>query len=224
MRDFRDSKVMAHAVRGGLAARGLKITVGQSLELIAEAFGVADWNTLSAAIQAASAPSGNTTEAATRGGRVGFTSELQATLHRAVLLANERRDERATLEHLLLALTDDADAVALIKAYGADPGELKAALFSFLENLPPRPTGGEVDSAKPSASFQRVIQRAVLDTQVSGRLEVTGAQLLIAIFSEEESRAAQLLNETQMTRTDAVSFMIHNAKAGGGDAAASQGG
>src|SRR5580658_5495495 len=111
MRDFRDAKAMAHTIRAALAANGLKITVSQSLELTAKAFGVADWNTLSAAINAdlaapqQSPPAAPTSmpESPSVPGRVGFSAEMTATLHRAVASAKQRRQEYATLEHLLLA-------------------------------------------------------------------------------------------------------------------------
>ena len=186
MRDFRDAKAMAHTLRGALAAKGFQITVGQSLELIAEAFGAADWNTLSAAIRGVRAAGGDTgsalpAETSARGGKPAFSSELERTLHRTVGLARQRRHEKAMLEHLLLALTEDGDARSAMEACGGDPQALKGRLSSYLDHdLPPSPE--VVESPGPSAGFQRVIQRAVLHVQASDRTAVTGAELLVAIF------------------------------------------
>ena len=139
MRDFRDAKAMAHTLRAALAAKGFKITISQSLELIAEALGVADWNTLSAAIRAeAAAPRNNpaptpppTTERVP-GPRLSTT--LESTLHRALAHANQRKHQYATLEHLLLALIDDADASAVMQACSADLGALRTSLLGYLDN------------------------------------------------------------------------------------------
>lgn len=225
MRDFRDAKAMAHSVRAALATKGLKITISQSLELIAEAFGAADWNTLAAAIRGATgpqapAPTPPAFEPVSSGGRVGFSTELTGTLHRAIGLAEQRKHEYATVEHLMLALADDLDALDVMKACGGDPAKLKASLGSFLDNELSPQTVDEPNGAKPNAGFQRVIQRAVLHVQASGRNTVTGAQLLVGIFSEAESCAAQLLAQQAMTRDDAVNFMIRSATNRDGGASA----
>src|ERR1700730_6386167 len=110
MRDFRDAKAMAHTLRAALAAKGLKITVSQSLELVAEIFGVADWNTLAAAIRAeAVGPRNNAPppQFPTAGSGFAFSAALESTLHWALAYANQRKHQYATLEHLLLALIDD---------------------------------------------------------------------------------------------------------------------
>ena len=225
MRDFRDAKAMAKTIRATLAANGLKITVSQSLELTAKAFGVADWNTLSAAINAdPGGPPGNppvppppVADGPSAPGRVEFSAELTATLHRAIANANLRRHEQAALEHLLLALAEDSDAAAVLKACDVDLDRLKRELSDHLDASPQTQAG---DGARPTAGFQRVIQRAVLHVQSSGRQSVTGAQVLVALFSEPESHAAHLLNEQAMTRVDAVSVIVHGAvKRGGGEAA-----
>jgi glyoxalase superfamily protein/ClpA/ClpB-like protein len=223
MRDFRDAKAMAHTLRAGLAARGLKITNSQSLELIAEAFGVADWNTLSAAIHAEAETARNnvsppvpTAEAVT-GPR--FSRELESALHRALAHANQRKHEYSTLEHLLLALIDEPDASAVMRACGVDLGVLKDQLASYLDNdLKMLVIGGGSD-AQPTAAFQRVVQRAVIHIQVSGRHIVTGANLLVAVFAETQSPAASLLAEQGMTRLDAVNFIAHGIVKDSGGAA-----
>ncbi|MBV5264008.1 ATP-dependent Clp protease ATP-binding subunit ClpA [Pinisolibacter aquiterrae] len=138
-----------------------------------------------------------------------FSRSLEKALHQALHLANERRQEYATLEHLLLALLEDADAGAVMRACNVDIDVLRRNLIEYvdteLENLV---TDGD-DDAKPTAGFQRVIQRAVIHVQSSGREEVTGANVLVAIFAERESHAAYFLQEQDMTRYDAVNYISH---------------
>jgi ATP-dependent Clp protease ATP-binding subunit ClpA len=138
-----------------------------------------------------------------------FSRSLEQSLHRALALANERRHEYATLEHLLLALIDDQDAAAVMRACNVDLDKLKRDLTAYIETeLDNLVTEGSDDS-KPTAGFQRVIQRAVIHVQSSGREEVTGANVLVAIFAERESHAAYFLQEQEMTRYDAVNYISH---------------
>src|SRR5207302_295681 len=138
-----------------------------------------------------------------------FSRSLEQSLHRALALANERRHEYATLEHLLLALIDDQDAAAVMRACNVDLDKLKRDLTAYIEGeLDNLVTEGNEDS-KPTAGFQRVIQRAVIHVQSSGREEVTGANVLVAIFAERESHAAYFLQEQDMTRYDAVNYISH---------------
>ncbi|HWM80599.1 MAG TPA: ATP-dependent Clp protease ATP-binding subunit ClpA [Pseudolabrys sp.] len=138
-----------------------------------------------------------------------FSRSLEQSLHRALALANERHHEYATLEHLLLALIDDQDASAVMRACNVDLDKLRRSLGSYLESeLENLITDGSEDS-KPTAGFQRVIQRAVIHVQSSGREEVTGANVLVAIFAERESHAAYFLQEQDMTRYDAVNYISH---------------
>ena len=146
-----------------------------------------------------------------------LSKTLEASLHRAIALADERRHEFATLEHLLLSLTEDRDSLAVMRACNVDIDSLRAALVEFLdgEKAPPVIEGGD-DSAPPTPSFQRVVQRAVHHVQMSGREEVTGANVLVAIFSERESHAVFYLQSQEMTRLDAVRYISHGiAKAPG---------
>ncbi|HEV2080880.1 MAG TPA: ATP-dependent Clp protease ATP-binding subunit ClpA [Brevundimonas sp.] len=146
-----------------------------------------------------------------------FSRPLEETLHRAVHYANARRHEYATLEHLLLALIDDPDAANVMGACNVDLEALKAALTLYVDNDLAALATADGDDAKPTAGFQRVIQRAVIHVQSSGREEVTGANVLVAIFSERESHAAYFLQEQDMTRYDAVNFIAHGiAKKSGG--------
>jgi ATP-dependent Clp protease ATP-binding subunit ClpA len=138
-----------------------------------------------------------------------FSRSLEQSLHRALALANERHHEYATLEHLLLALIEDQDAAAVMRACNVDLEKLRRSLVAYLESeLDNLVTDGAEDS-KPTAGFQRVIQRAVIHVQSSGREEVTGANVLIAIFAERESHAAYFLQEQDMTRYDAVNYISH---------------
>ncbi len=145
-----------------------------------------------------------------------FSPNLEHTLHRAVGEANLRKHEFATLEHLLFGLLDDKDAVAVLRACDVNVRQLRAEIKSYLdlelENIKTE-QGGE---ATPTSGFQRVIQRAILHVQSSGREEVTGANVLIALFSERESHATYFLQQYDMTRLDAVSYVSHGlAKSAG---------
>ncbi|MFD2649540.1 ATP-dependent Clp protease ATP-binding subunit ClpA [Devosia albogilva] len=138
-----------------------------------------------------------------------FSRGLEKALHQAMNLARERNHEFATLEHLLLALTDDRETIAVLNGCDVDIDALKSDLEDFINE--------ELDSlivpngqdARPTAAFQRVIQRAVIHVQSSGREEVTGANVLVAIFAERESHAAYFLEQQDMSRLDAVNFISH---------------
>ena len=138
-----------------------------------------------------------------------FSRSLEKALHRALALANERRHEYATLEHLLLSLTDDKDAAAVMKACNVDLDVLRRSLTNYIDNELGQMIAAEREDSKPTAGFQRVIQRAVIHVQSSGREEVTGANVLVAIFAERESHAAFFLQEQDMTRYDAVNYISH---------------
>jgi ATP-dependent Clp protease ATP-binding subunit ClpA len=138
-----------------------------------------------------------------------FSRSLEQALRKALALANERHHEYATLEHLLLALVDDQDAAAVMRACSVDLDVLRRNLIHYVDaELANLITDG-VEDSKPTAGFQRVIQRAVIHVQSSGREEVTGANVLVAIFAERESHAAYFLQEQDMTRYDAVNYISH---------------
>jgi hypothetical protein len=223
MRDFRDAKAMAHTLRAALAAKGLNITVSQSLELIAQAFGVADWNTLSASIGEQTASPRNTTPPQPSTSQSGpafsahptdesgpvFSTELSTTLNRALAYANQRKHEWTTLEHLLLALTDDVDASAVMSACKVDLGTLKDHLANYIDNDLKRIVidgGGET---KPTAAFGRVMRCAEGFVLGRGRPALTGAEVLMPIFFENLSPAARFLGRQDMTRQDSINFIIH---------------
>ena len=138
-----------------------------------------------------------------------LSRNLEQTLHRALALATERNHEYATLEHLLLSLTEDRDSVAVLRACGVDLEQLPRDLTDFIDNELSdigQSRGGE---PKPTAGFQRVVQRAVIHVQSSGREEVTGANVLVALFSERESHAVYFLQLHDMSRLDAVNYISH---------------
>ena len=138
-----------------------------------------------------------------------FSRSLEQALHRALALANERRHEYSTLEHLLLALIDDQDAASVMRACSVDLEALRRNLVEYVNGELTNLVTEHGQEAKPTAGFQRVIQRAVIHVQSSGREEVTGANVLVAIFAERESHAAYFLQEQDMTRYDAVNFISH---------------
>ena len=145
-----------------------------------------------------------------------LSANLEKTLHRALALANERRHEYATLEHLLFALTEDADAIAVLRACGVELLRLREELDAYIEGELANLVDLRGQDAKPTAGFQRVLQRAAIHVQSSGREEVTGANILIAMFAERESNAVFFLQEQEMTRLDAVNYISHGiAKAQG---------
>ncbi|MFQ6549258.1 ATP-dependent Clp protease ATP-binding subunit ClpA [Aestuariibius sp. 2305UL40-4] len=139
-----------------------------------------------------------------------FSSTLEQSIHSALAIANARNHELATLEHLLLSLIDEPDAARVMKACSVDLEELRKTLQEFIEDeLSNLVTDVEGSEAVPTAAFQRVIQRAAIHVQSSGRTEVTGANVLVAIFAERESNAAYFLQQQDMTRYDAVNFIAH---------------
>ena len=139
-----------------------------------------------------------------------FTNTLEAAIHNALGLANARKHELATLEHLLLALIDEPDAARVMTACSVDLDQLRGTLTDFLdEELDALVSDIEGSEAAPTTGFQRVIQRAAIHVQSSGRTEVTGANVLVAMFAERESHAAYFLQEQDMTRYDAVNYISH---------------
>jgi ATP-dependent Clp protease ATP-binding subunit ClpA len=143
-----------------------------------------------------------------------FASALETTLHKALEAASTRRHEYATLEHLLFALVEDEHASKVMGACGVDLGELKATVAQYLDT---ELDALKVDSAtdpSPTSGFQRVVQRAILHVQSSGRDEVTGANVLVALFSERESYAVYFLQQQDMSRLDAVSYISHGVGKG----------
>jgi len=145
-----------------------------------------------------------------------LSKNLEQTLHRALSIAGEYRHEFATLEHLLLALIDDPDAVAVLRASDVDLDRARGEVTEFLQNELVLPPLDGLEDPKPTSGFQRVIQRSIIHVQSAGREEVTGANVLVALFSERESHAVYFLADQDMTRLDAVNYISHGiAKAAG---------
>ena len=239
MRDFRDAKAMAHTLRSALAAKGIKITVGQSLELIAQAFGVADWNTLAATIKAAAEPQPmriparpefidddidgflRTMHLRRRGpldvlappGRSKLSPELAATIDRASTLCKRRAHEFMTLEHLLLALTEDADAVRVIKGCGVDISSLRSTLVDYVDHRLEgvKAPSDNFDKPRPTLVVQRVITRALMQVVVQRRGEANGSDVLLQFFAQEDSPAASLLAERGMSRLQVIGLLERDA-------------
>jgi len=138
-----------------------------------------------------------------------LSRNLEKSLHRALGLANERQHEYATLEHLLLSLTEDQDAIAVLRACGVEVEKLRRDLAAYIDTELQALVSKRGEEAKPTAGFQRVVQRAVIHVQSSGRSEVTGASVLVALFSERESHAVFFLQEQDMSRFDAVNYISH---------------
>jgi hypothetical protein len=236
MRDFRDAKAMAHTLRAALATKGHKVTNSEGLELIAQAFGVADWNTLSATIrEEAAGPRNNATTlprpSTTQSGQAlsahpadesgpAFSTELSSTLDRALAYANHRKHEYTTLEHLLLALTDDVDASAVMSACKVDLDALKGHLANYIDNDLKRIVIDDGGETKPSVAFGRVMRCAEGFALGRGRPALTGAEVLVPIFFEKLSPAARFLGGQGITRQDAVNFIVHGIAKGGGETAA----
>ena len=138
-----------------------------------------------------------------------LSKNLEQTLHRALAVANDYDHEYATLEHLLYALMEDQDAKAVLRSCGISLPDLQDQLVQYIQNELTYLINAESEEAKPTTAFQRVLQRAAIHVQSSGREEVTGANVLVALFSERESHAVFFLQEQDMTRFDAVNYISH---------------
>jgi hypothetical protein len=230
MRDFRDAKAMAQTLRSALAAMGFKVTVSQSLELIAQTFGAADWNTLSAAIRAQPGAMPQSTSRQTptaEGARApgdranppttdALSAELESTLTQVFAYAKGRRHEEITLEHLVLFLLDDPNASSAMKASGIDLDDLRGKLSDYIDKSVKSHATDSGGDPKPTLGFQRVLQRAVFHVKSAGRLPVNSLNVLVAVFSEKESHVVGLFNEQGVTRMDVVNYIAHGFIKGGG--------
>src|SRR5512139_3314024 len=138
-----------------------------------------------------------------------IAQELEVSLHLAFVEARQKRHEFITVEHLLLAMLDNPSAAHVLRACGADIDELRAVLTSHIETHTPRAPGTEDVETQPTVGFQRVIQRAILHVQSTSKKEVTGANILVALFGEKESHAVYFLNQRGITRLDVVNYIAH---------------
>src|SRR6478672_11279138 len=143
-----------------------------------------------------------------------FARELEQTLHNALGEASRRRHEYATLEHLLMALIDDSHAAQVMTACGVNRDDLKGTVKHYLDNELSALVADSATDPTPTSGFQRVVQRAILHVQSSGRDEVTGANVLVALFSERESYAVYFLQQQDMSRLDAVTYISHGVGKG----------
>jgi ATP-dependent Clp protease ATP-binding subunit ClpA len=148
-----------------------------------------------------------------------LSKELEFTLNLAFKEAREKRHEFMTVEHLLLALLDNPTAAAVLKSCGADIEKLKKELSGFLDETTPLLPPNDNRETQPTLGFQRVLQRAVFHVQSSGKKEVTGANVLVAIFSEQESQATYFLNKQDVSRLDVVNYISHGISKVAGDQA-----
>ena len=143
-----------------------------------------------------------------------IAQELEVSLHMAFMDARQKKHEFITVEHLLLAMLENPSALEVLKACGTNLDELKKLLVDFIEEHTPLIADGDAET-QPTLGFQRVIQRAILHVQSSGKKEVTGANVLVAIFGEKDSHAVYFLHEKGVTRLDVVNFIAHGiAKVG----------
>ncbi|ALG67599.1 ATP-dependent Clp protease ATP-binding subunit ClpA [Beggiatoa leptomitoformis] len=138
-----------------------------------------------------------------------LSKELEATLNAAFQNARQKRHEFMTVEHLLLALLDNSSAVQVLRACGVDMNMLRRDLSNFLEESTPKLSKKDDRDTQPTLGFQRVLQRAVFHVQSSGKKEVTGANVLVAIFGERESQAVYFLDKQNVARLDVVNFISH---------------
>src|SRR5271170_6180154 len=148
-----------------------------------------------------------------------IAQELEVSLHMAFMEARQKRHEFITVEHLLLALLDNPSAAEVLRACAAEIDDLRKQLTEFVAEHTPI-LGNEESDTQPTLGFQRVIQRAILHVQSSGKKEVTGANVLVAIFGEKDSHAVYYLQQQGVTRLDVVNFISHGiAKTGVGEVA-----
>src|SRR5512147_1704498 len=139
-----------------------------------------------------------------------IAQELEVSLHLAFVEARQKRHEFITVEHLLLAMLDNPSAAHVLRACGADIEELRSVLINHIETHTPRAPGTNEVETQPTVGFQRVIQRAILHVQSTSKKEVTGANILVALFGEKESHAVYFLNQRGVTRLDVVNYIAHD--------------
>jgi ATP-dependent Clp protease ATP-binding subunit ClpA len=138
-----------------------------------------------------------------------IAQELEVSLHMAFVDARQKRHEFITVEHLLLALLDNPSAAEVLRACAVDMDGLRKELIAFISDHTPTVSGTDEIDTQPTLGFQRVIQRAILHVQSSGKKEVTGANVLVAIFGEKDSHAVYFLQRQNISRLDVVNFISH---------------
>ncbi len=138
-----------------------------------------------------------------------FSKSLEMTLNLAFAKAKEKRHEFMTVEHLLLALLENSEAAEVLIACGANLQRIRTGLDIFVEETTPHVPANKILNVQPTLGFQRVLQRAVFQAQSTGKAEVTGANVLAAIFGEQESQAVYFLNQENITRVDVANYLSH---------------
>ena len=212
-------------LREFLAANGISLKQTHAYEALAQTLGYANWNTLQALLNTSAAPENEASPAEKRMANLppslraeiqdhqdmirksNPTPSLQQSIRRGVSLANEHHHEFATVEHLLLSLTEDQDAANVIKGCGVDITQLRKELTDHIDSELKHLVTDVPDAAKPTSNFQHVVQRAILHVFQSGGKEVTGANVVVALFTEVESYAVRILNQHGMIRDDAITFI-----------------
>jgi len=230
----------ANRLREFLAAGGINLKQTHAYEALARTLGYANWNTLQALLNETASPgaAASSTLADQQAApadepppaqvvrkpekmeqRLRLSGGLEQALHRAIGLASARHHEYAALEHLLLSLTEEQDAAGALQACGVDLERLRSELTAYVDGSLDQLVGATPGGAKPTTGFQRVVQRAVLHVQGMGGGEVTGARVLVAFFTESESRAVQFLQSQGLNRADVVDYLAHGKPLGGGPSA-----
>jgi hypothetical protein len=224
----RDWNTLAAAIAAaesepGDAAAPKPLGDAGALDVLAQALGLDDWEALMTTVGRARRRETPPAPPAPYLGpglpqpteRAGFSQGLQEALHRTVALAVGRKHDYYTLEHLLLALIDDKDAATVMEACDVDLTRLRDAATAYIDNELESLVVDDGEEPGPTAGVHRVIHRAVIHVQSAGRDTVTGANAMIAIYSERESHAFHFLQQTGMTRYDAVNFVAHGIRKGG---------
>ena len=215
-------------LREFLAANGISLKQTHAYEALAQTLGYANWNTLQALLNTTATPENEASpEAAALAGlppkvraeaqdaqerlrKARLTPSLEQSIHRAIGLGTERHQEYATLEHLLLSLTEDQDAASLLLACHVDMEQLRKELTDHIDKKLDSLVTTVPGATKPTAGFQRVVQRAILHNSKSGRAETTGADVVVALFAGElESFAVKFLHKQGMTRIDAENYIAN---------------
>ena len=218
------AKEAAVRLREFLAANGISLKQTHAYEALAQTLGYVNWNTLQALLSTSVTPQSEASPAEQLKAKLGaeirdhqeamrkskLTPSLEQSIKRGVSLANEHHHEFATLEHLLLSLTEDNDAANVILGCGVDMAQLRKELTDHLDSKLKHLVTAVPDAAKPTTNFQHAVQRAILHVFNSGGKEVTGANVVVALFTEVESYAVRILNQHGMTRADAVNYIANS--------------
>jgi hypothetical protein len=222
------AKEAAARLREFLAANGVNLKQTHAYEALARTLGYANWNTLQALLSITATPENEAGPAAAKAlaalppkvraelqdanermRKARIKPSLEQSLHRAISLATERQHEYATLEHLLLSLTEDQDAASVFLACHVDLERLRKELTGYIEIKLDRLIATVPGATKPTANFQHVVQRAILQNSRAGRAETDGADVLVALFPELESYAVRCLHQHGMTRKDTENYVAN---------------